>query len=721
MTNSQSPVPAPDYQPVGPVEMDVAPTPKFRMQKFLALLLKFWWVPVITLVLALGGAVAYVFWQPPTFVSRARMWETVKLRLPEGSMFSEDVANFLGTQTELLQSVRLRDLTLARLRAASTNSVIPLGKDGEPLPVSIRVSASAKSSVFVLEATGSQAAYIQAYLDALMDAYLDYKKNVRQLVSGGTLASITEQVQKAERDLRNEQDILTVFGRTNNLAILQEEATVAGGYLTRLKTELSDLELEDRLLKAAAQEADSATSATNKANLDVTAFTSLPGSTPKGAAATEHQTASQELEVLKIQKERLSKYLRPKHPKMVKLDADIDRAEKLLEVVRRQSREQLASSQGVNRLKTENVLASIKEWEAKVVEANVQISEAERLKVNVQRAQSIYDRLALLVQNVGISRNIDQETLAILEQASAPKRSYSKEQSTLVMAGVGGLGLGLGLIFLLAVRDDRFGSVLEVNEKLGDAVVAQVPEMPLVGGKAPLLLGNGEEQHMYAESYRNLRSALLFLAVEGGRPKVILITSALPNEGKSTVAANLAHILALGGSHVLLVDADLRRGRLHELMGLTQGPGLAELLSQPGDALQVMQTNSMPNLSFIPAGARLNNPGDLFLRPELDQLLARWREQFDYVLIDSSPIFATDDAPTLAPKVDGTLFVVRSRFAGARQVREALELLQRRQAKILGVVFNRADASARSYHYYKYAEYHGKPEDRGQRSEVKGQ
>jgi capsular exopolysaccharide synthesis family protein len=693
--------------------MAMGVAPKFRVQKFLALLLKFWWVPFLTLVLGLGGAVAYVLLKPPTFVSKARMWEAVKLRLPEGTMFSEDVQNFLVTQTELLQSAKMWELTMARLRAGGTNSTIPIGKNGKPLPVAIHISGSGKSSVFALEATGSQAAYVQSYLDALMDSYLDYKKNIRQTVSGDTLASITEQVQKAERDLRDEQDVLTVFQRTNNLAILQEEAMVAGGYLIRLKTELSDLELEDRLLKAAAQETDRAASATNKASLDVVAFTSLPGSTPAGVTPSEHQTASQELEVLKIQKDRLSKYLRPKHPKMAKLDADIDRAEKLLEIFRRQSREQLASSQAVNRLKTENVLASIKEWDGKVVEANIQIAEAERLKINVQRAQSGYDRLALLAQNVGISRNIDQETLSILEQASAPRRSYRNEAIALVLGGVAGVGLGLGLIFVLAVRDDRFASVLEVNENLGDAVVAQVPEMPVVEGKALLLLGNGEEQHMYAESYRNLRSALLFLATDGKRPKLVLITSALPNEGKSTVAANLAHVLALGGSRVLLVDADLRIGRLHELMGLSQGPGLAELLSQPGDTDQVMQTNSMPNLHFISAGARLRKPGDLFLRPQLDQLLARWREQFDYVLIDSSPIFATDDAPTLAPKVDGTLFVVRSKFSGARQVREALELLQRRQAKILGVVFNRADPSPRSYNYYQYAEYYPEPAVKG--------
>jgi capsular exopolysaccharide synthesis family protein len=220
------------------------------------------------------------------------------------------------------------------------------------------------------------------------------------------------------------------------------------------------------------------------------------------------------------------------------------------------------------------------------------------------------------------------------------------------------------------------------------------------------LLELNDPRYMYAESYRSLRSALLFLRVEGERPKVLLITSAVPHEGKSTIAANLARTLALGGSRVLLVDADLRKGCLHEMMGMQCEPGLVELLHQPDNLDSVIQRDSLQNLAFLSRGNALGHSGDLFVGQAFDQVLARMRQQFDYVLIDSSPVFAADDATTLGPKADGTLFVVRGNFSSARQVREALELLHQRQAKVLGLVFNRADASARSYYYYKYADYH---------------
>jgi capsular exopolysaccharide synthesis family protein len=338
--------------------------------------------------------------------------------------------------------------------------------------------------------------------------------------------------------------------------------------------------------------------------------------------------------------------------------------------------------------------------------ANSRVADAERLKQNVARSQALYERLASLLRNVDISRSIDQETLSVLEYASPALRSYAEE---LRAAGLGvgaGLALGIGCIFLLALRDDRFTSLAEVVEKLPDEIVGQVPEVRQLKEKGTLLLEGGEDQHMFLESYRNLRSALLFLAVDGARPKVLLITSALPNEGKSTIAANLARTLAQGGAKVLLVDADLRRGALNDLLGLQRCPGLVEVLKAPASLDCIIQSNCQPNLSFIASGARTQNPGDLFLGTSLDQLLARWREQYDYVIIDSTPVFAADDAATLSAKVDGTLFVVRSRYSGARQVQEALALLYKRQARVLGLVFNRANAGASSYYYYKYPKYY---------------
>ena len=161
---------------------------------------------------------------------------------------------------------------------------------------------------------------------------------------------------------------------------------------------------------------------------------------------------------------------------------------------------------------------------------------------------------------------------------------------------------GLGVIFLMALRDDRFISVSEVNAALGNSVVGLLPEMTSQDAGAVSLLKSDDARYMYAESYRSLRSALLYLPQAEDRPKVLLITSSVPNEGKSTIAANLARTLALGDSRVLLVDADLRKGRLHELLGLHCEPGLVELLRQPENLDKFIQRDSLENFAFLSRG-----------------------------------------------------------------------------------------------------------------------
>jgi polysaccharide biosynthesis transport protein len=710
MSNLPSMPPSdPGYPMTGPMEdFGAPPAKKFQWEKFLTALRRFWWIPVITLTLGVGAAVATFFILPPIFISTARMWETEKMRLPDGAAFTEDPQNYVGTQSALLRSDRLRWLALKRLELSGTNS-IPKEANGEPLEVGIRVMPAPKSSVFAVEATSANPAFTPAYLDALMAEYLELKKTVRKVVSGGTLASISEQVLKLDRDLKADQDALTAFQQTNNLGVLDQEGSIAGAYLARLKTQLSDYELEEKLLEATAIEQESRLPAAGSSS-DATTNANAVAAADRGrptASGIEGLNAQKEIELLQLQREKLSQTLRPKHPKMVKLDADLARSQKLIDFYRQQNREQMTAARQALKIKVASVEGLIKEWERKLVAANARIASAERLKQNVARDQNLYDRLVSLLNNVDISRNIDQDTLTVLEPASPAKRSYQQAKTVLGFSVIAGMAIGLGVVFLIGMRDDRFTSVVEVTEKIGDAVVGQVPELPEIKNGAPLaLLESNDERHIYAESYRNLRSALLFLNSEGERPKVILVTSAVPNEGKSTIATNLARSLALGGSRVLLVDGDLRKGHLHELLHLQSHPGLAELLQQPGDFHPFIQTNSLANFHFLSRGSIKANPGDLILNSNFDDVMRQLRQEFDYVIIDSSPVFAADDSTTLAPKTDGILFVVRRGFSRAQAVREAMALLTQRQARVLGLVLNRANTASRDYYYYKYTDYY---------------
>jgi uncharacterized protein involved in exopolysaccharide biosynthesis len=232
-------------------------TDKQLLKSFLSLS-KYLWVPVLTSLLGLGGAAAYVRWAPPVFVSSAAMWETEKIHLNEGALFTDDSQNYIGTQIALLGSGTLYQAAIKRLQ--DTGNAVPIDKEGFPLLIKLNFREAPKSAVFSITASSADPAFSQKFLDALMNEYLDYKKNMRKIVSGDTAASIATQVESLERDLKIAQDALISFQRTTNLAILQQEGTYAGAYLAKLRTDLSDLQLEDRLMKAAALDQDKANS-----------------------------------------------------------------------------------------------------------------------------------------------------------------------------------------------------------------------------------------------------------------------------------------------------------------------------------------------------------------------------------------------------------------------------------------------------------------------------
>ena len=708
--NELTPVPPsdPGFQLMEPMpDNHVPPPPKFRPQKLLFFLRKFWWIPVVTAILSTGVAVAIFFHTPPIFVSYGYMSETAKLKMPNGGGFSDDSGNssdraiYLGTMSQMLRDERLRDLTTNRLVTFNTNRDI---LNHISIPVDIQLFPSANSSIYRVEARSGNPAYTSVYLDALMQSYLDYRKNTRAQVSGDTLSQLSEQILRLERDRKAAQDALTEYEMSNNFAVLEQESTVEAGFLVKLKTDLSDYQLDLQLLKARQLEVDSGVpGATNTAD---TVLESLNNSGSGLSTGSDRMNAEQQIEQLKTERDRLSKYLLPKHPKMVELEKQIASAQKLLDFYSRQSHEQLDAARQALQIKIDSTQKFITEYEAKVSDDNKRIATADSLKQDVLNNQGMLETLKTMLQSVDINQHIDLDTLTILDSALPATRSYTEAKAMLTHSVIIGLALGLGIVFFIAWRDDRFMSVVEVTERFGDSVVGQVPEIHEFSKMPLALLDGNDDRHMYAESYRSLRSALLYLMVEGRRPKVVLITSAVPNEGKSTIATNLARTLAMGGSKVLLVDGDLRKGHIHEKLKLQSKPGLSDLLRQPDDPGKFMQATDISGLSLLSRGSITRNPGDLFLNPAFDQILAQLRVQYDFILIDSCPVFAADDTSNIAAKADGTLFVVRSRFSHARTVREALALLFQRHARVLGLVLNRSDSSVRSYQYYKYAEYY---------------
>jgi succinoglycan biosynthesis transport protein ExoP len=188
--------------------------------------------------------------------------------------------------------------------------------------------------------------------------------------------------------------------------------------------------------------------------------------------------------------------------------------------------------------------------------------------------------------------------------------------------------------------------------------------------------------------------------------KALLITSAIPNEGKSTIASNLAITMANGGARVLLVDADLRRGDIATLFDIDGKRGLTNILRSEVPWRDAVIESRFTNLSIVPRGPVTNQSGELLLRPFVETMLDEMRADYDLVIFNSAPILATDDTPTLSPHFDGVLMVIRAQFTSAKLTLNALNSLYQRQVNVLGLILNCVDTETPDYYYYRYPKYY---------------
>ena len=679
-------------------------------RRYWNVLRKWWWVPVVSLIVCGAPGVLFSAMTPRSYRSQTILWLGDKLELPEGArLYSEELSGYMGTQAELLKSRLIQSRALEKVRAR-----FPGQAPGER-PFELAVKSSPKSSTLEVSATGAFPDATQFFVDAVVAEYLSFKSEERKKTSANALSSITEQISQQEQQIADRERELSAFESSNNISFLTESGLSAGSHLARLNTQLSDFRTEHRLLELLTPEQwkDIAQAPVGTSTgLSVPGEQAAQGLASSGAAQQSgYFAALQQLELLKAKRDDFAKVLRPTHSKMVKMNQEIAGLEQLLDTLKQQG-EQQALAQMTNRKKSlelqiENLEAQYRTWQTNALEASRKLAQHDRMKQELERCNALYSRLLSLVQTVDITKGLEREALTQLAPASPARPTLSKYK--FAAAGVlAGLVAGLGLLLVLSAAEDRFSSATELSLHLPEEVVGQVPESRLGwSGGGGRLLCPPEEQHSFTESFRNLRSHLLCMSELPAGPRVIMVTSAVPKEGKTTVTANLGATLALAGERVLIIDADVRRSSMHKIFGVQLSPGLREVLGKKITVMEAIVTTSQANLWLLPAGESEASGSELFLLGAMERMLEELRAHYDYILIDTAPVLATDDAGSLGAKTQGTFLVVRAFYTSARMIREALERLSKRKVKVLGLIYNRASQSTDYYYQYSADYYKG--------------
>ena len=322
------------------------------------------------------------------------------------------------------------------------------------------------------------------------------------------------------------------------------------------------------------------------------------------------------------------------------------------------------------------------------------------LKQEVDSNQKLYESVLEQVKRVGISSAVRSDNVEIYDVARPPATPTSPRPLLLAAAG---MISGFLVTALILIFTDKSGSTLyEPGQLTGSLHLRELGVIP--GSRTPRLLGRGGKESGRIEistwsktnqgadeAYRGLLTSILYANADGcPAPKTIVITSVNEGEGKTTTLCNLGVAMAELNQRVLLVDADLRRPRLHQVFGVPGRRGLSDLLHAGvhAEAVDLVQTTFVPNLSILPAGSANQNPAALFHSGGLDTLLALLGEHFDVILVDSAPCLLTVDARILSRHTDAVMLIVRAGYTTWDEVETAARIFVADGARVLGAVLN---------------------------------
>lgn len=358
---------------------------------------------------------------------------------------------------------------------------------------------------------------------------------------------------------------------------------------------------------------------------------------------------------------------------------------------------------------------------------NASTAQAQILEHRAQAASALYATLQLRLQEAGITAGLNSNAVEMVDPATLPGRPVTpKKKKDLFLGVLGGGILGVALALLLEMFDDTIqtseeaesvsllpavgvipqfrdkpkrgasGDGKENTARLGEELSSRAASQQISRDLVTIL----EPQSLAAESFRSLRSSVLLSSVDR-EPRVVLITSGLAAEGKSTCAANLAVSFAQRPAKVLLVDADLRKGTLHLKFRVSNRKGLSTYLTrESGEDSFSRPIPSLPGLALLPRGPIAPNPGEMLSSQIMADAIKQWRQQWDYIIMDTSPLLAVADTLNLVHAVDGALVVVRSGVTRKKALQKTHETLRRVDARILGAVVNGVDMRLENYYTY---------------------
>lgn len=537
---------------------------------------------------------------------------------------------------------------------------------------------------------------IAAYVQRSFETRFDSTRRVSSWLSG-QLEDLKQQVQTSQEQVMDLQKRLGIVGFDPTHS--QINASIE--QLSRASNEarIARILAESRYRMVSTMDPDAISGAVE----------AIPGTMPGQLSTIRGQLASAKADYARMQSD-----LGPNHPQAKALQAQISELTKQLAAEQNrlllQAREAFLAAR-TNEDQTTAVLEAEKANAYKLRDDLVQYTLRER---EFESNRSLYEGLLQRLRTADVQAGLESLEIDVVDRAMVPAAPRLHSTTTLILTNMAfGLLAGIVFAFLMESLDTGLRSVAEIESITQLPTLAIVPRARRSGPEQASLstamrnIGAlSQPKSQFTEAFRSLRTALM-LSSAGHPPKLILLTSATPAEGKTTASCNLACILAQGDARVLLIDCDLRRPSVHHRLGLNGRIGLTTLLTGATTLTETIQKlPEVPNLDVVVSGPIPPFPTEMLSSEAMVKLLRHCEEIYTHIIIDSPPVLSVTDGVVLARDANAVVLVVRHGKSSKHIVRRARDLLLRSGAPLTGIVLNAVDLNSPEYYgYYGYSEY----------------